>query len=547
MNKSIRSLRIVAMVIAISSSMAFSAVSNKCRTEITNLPSIDSKELVTSVAKVKALCKTKFTCPADNKITDVGLTAGCVKQLPEDPKGIANLLKDLGVESAKNAVSDNSESQEQEYEAPTRSSVSRPPARQGPKNIRVPGDYKTISDALGNADAGDTVLVKRGVYNENVTLVMGVVLKGEDPLTTIIDGGRNGPTVMGVTESEISHFTIRNGLEGILCENTGGLYIHDNIVLDNHATGIAAFISLPEIANNVVYGNRWSGILAWGAKSLDSKIEHNVVLRNGYSGLALKGPSNVVAVNNIFMENHYYGVFADPASGQTRMEYNNITKNYYPFNRFIKINRTNVSLDPMFRNPSIFDPNFYVQPKSPMVKRGQGRRDIGLIQDISVVRPKIVIDEVGEPQVVPEPEPEFTPEEPEFVPEPEPEPEPEPPPPPPPPKKVFVVEGVNFVSGKADITDESFGNLMVVVETMQTYPEVTFRVIGHTDDQGKKDANQKLSEARAKAVVDFLISRGISSSRLDYEGRGPDQPIASNKTAAGRAKNRRIEFQRTDN
>jgi outer membrane protein OmpA-like peptidoglycan-associated protein len=543
MNKSIRSLKIAAMAIAISSSMAFGAVSDKCKSEITGMPSIDLKELGISVAKVKGLCKKKFTCPADDKITDIGLTAGCVKQLPEDPKGLAALLKDIGVESGESLVSDNLEArvETQENETPGRSGQV---SRRGPKNIRVPGDYKTISDALGNADAGDTVFVKRGVYNENVTLVMDVVLKGEDPLTTIIDGGRWGPTVMGVTESEISHFTIRNGTEGILCENTGGLYIHDNIILDNHATGVAAFISLPEIANNVIYGNRWSGILAWGAKSLDSKIEHNVVLRNGYSGLALKGPSNVVAVNNIFMENHYYGVFADPASGQTRMDYNNIYKNYYPFNRFIKVNRTNVSLDPVFRNPSIFNPNFFVQPKSPMVKRGQNRRDIGLIEDISVVRPKIV-EEV--PQAAPEPEPEFVPEEPEFVPEPEPEPEPEPPPPPPPPKKVFVVEGVNFVSGKADITDESFGNLMVVVETMQTYPEVTFKIVGHTDDQGRRDANQKLSESRAKAVVDFLISRGISASRLDYEGRGPDQPIASNKTAAGRAKNRRIEFQRTDN
>jgi outer membrane protein OmpA-like peptidoglycan-associated protein len=414
------------------------------------------------------------------------------------------------------------------------------------KNIRVPREYKTISDALGNADSGDTVFVARGVYNENVILVMGVVLKGEDPLTTIIDGDRNGPTVMGVTESEISHFTIRNGIEGILCENTGGLYIHNNIVLDNHATGIAAFISLPEIANNVVFGNRWSGILAWGAKSLDSKIEQNVVYRNGYSGLALKGPSNVVAVNNIFMENHYYGVFADPASGQTRMDYNNIYKNYYPFNRFIKINRTNVSLDPMFKNPSAFDPDFYVQPKSPMLKRGASRLDIGLIKDISVVRPKRVESDEPQPVVMETPsEPEFEPE-PDFEPEPEPEPE-APPPPPPPPKKVFVVEGVNFLSGKADITDDSFANLMVVVETMQTYREVTFKVVGHTDDQGKRETNQTLSEARAKAVVDFLISRGISASRLDYEGRGPDQPIASNKTAAGRAKNRRIEFQRTDN
>ena len=89
------------------------------------------------------------------------------------------------------------------------------------KNINVPGDYSKIADALGNADAGDTILVKRGTYNENITLIMGVVLKGEDPLTTIIDGGRRGPTVMGTSGAEMSHFTVKNGLEGILAGTPG--------------------------------------------------------------------------------------------------------------------------------------------------------------------------------------------------------------------------------------------------------------------------------------------------------------------------------------
>jgi outer membrane protein OmpA-like peptidoglycan-associated protein len=111
-------------------------------------------------------------------------------------------------------------------------------------------------------------------------------------------------------------------------------------------------------------------------------------------------------------------------------------------------------------------------------------------------------------------------------------------------KKIFIVEGINFTSGKADIAEDSYANLMNVVEVMQAYPEVKFKVIGYTDNQ---ETNQKLSENRAKTVVNFLVSRGISAFRLGYEGRGPDQPIASNNTVAGRAKNRRIEFQRTDN
>ena len=146
------------------------------------------------------------------------------------------------------------------------------------KNINVPGDFAKIADALGNADAGDTILVKRGVYNENITLIMGVVLKGEDPLSTIIDGGRRGPTVMGTSGAEMSHFTVRNGLEGILCENAAP-YIHHCYVIDNHATGIGAFISLPWLRNNVVYGNRWSGILAWGAKSLDAYMNTTTFTR----------------------------------------------------------------------------------------------------------------------------------------------------------------------------------------------------------------------------------------------------------------------------
>src|SRR5574344_1472554 len=441
------------------------------------------------------------------------------------------------------------------------------------KVINVPGDYPKIADALGNADAGDTILVRRGVYNENITLIMGVVLKGEDPVTTIIDGGRRGPTVMGTSGAEISHFTIRNGMEGILCENAAP-YIHHCYVIDNRATGIAAFISLPHVRNNVVYGNRWSGILAWGAKSLDAYVEQNVVLRNGYSGLTLKGPSNIVARNNIFMENHYYGVYADPAAGQTKIEYNNIYKNYYPFNRFIKVNRTNVSLDPRFINPSLFKPNFYCNSKSPMLKRGKGKLDIGLLAHEVVEKKEEVAetrspdsdgDGMCDPWVSEEGKADQysstctgtdnCPEDKEDVdgfqdddgcPDPDNDRDGCPDEVPVAPKKVFVLEGINFESGKATITTDSYVSLMKVVDIMEAFPETSFKIVGHTDNVGSPEKNQKLSADRAEAVKGCLVEKGIDGSRIVTAGAGDTQPIASNKTAEGRAKNRRIEFTRTD-
>jgi len=108
MNRNINFLKIGVIVIAASFSMAFGAVSEKCLKEVSELPNTKKNfkletfpgDLASSVIKVKALCKSKLTCPADKKMTDVGLTTGCVKQLPEDPEGIQALIKDSGLEEA---------------------------------------------------------------------------------------------------------------------------------------------------------------------------------------------------------------------------------------------------------------------------------------------------------------------------------------------------------------------------------------------------------------------------------------------------------------
>ena len=73
-------------------------------------------------------------------------------------------------------------------------------------------------------------------------------------------------------------------------------------------------------------------------------------------------------------------------------------------------------------------------------------------------------------------------------------------------------------------------------------PEMRIKILGHTDDVGKEIDNQKLSEARAKAVHDRLLNKGIAKDRLRYEGKGESEPVADNGTEEGRKSNRRTEF-----
>lgn len=104
---------------------------------------------------------------------------------------------------------------------------------------------------------------------------------------------------------------------------------------------------------------------------------------------------------------------------------------------------------------------------------------------------------------------------------------------------------VFFVTGKAVLQNadkgETDGRLDAIKEIIKNYPNAKFSIEGHTDNVGKPAANQKLSEARAKAVMDALIAKGVNPDNLTYKGFGDTKPVASNKTAAGRAENRRTE------
>jgi OmpA-OmpF porin, OOP family len=106
-----------------------------------------------------------------------------------------------------------------------------------------------------------------------------------------------------------------------------------------------------------------------------------------------------------------------------------------------------------------------------------------------------------------------------------------------------ALEGVNFLSGKDVLTATSKPKLDNVAKILNKHSSYKLKVSGYTDSDGGEAANLELSKKRAKAVKDYLVSYGIAASRITSEGYGESNPVADNGTSAGRAKNRRVEFE----
>ncbi len=109
-------------------------------------------------------------------------------------------------------------------------------------------------------------------------------------------------------------------------------------------------------------------------------------------------------------------------------------------------------------------------------------------------------------------------------------------------KKIELKETVYFATAKARILARSFPLLNEVAKVLKDYPKIHIRVEGHTDSRGSDRYNMKLSQRRADSVRKYLMAQGIDGSRMESEGLGETRPIESNRTRAGRAKNRRTEM-----
>jgi len=105
---------------------------------------------------------------------------------------------------------------------------------------------------------------------------------------------------------------------------------------------------------------------------------------------------------------------------------------------------------------------------------------------------------------------------------------------------------VSFEYNKAELTPDSLAILDKVALSLRDWPEVKVEIGGHTDSRGSETYNQKLSEKRAAAVLDYLGSKGVDAMRMTSKGYGESKPIADNAAEEGRAKNRRVELTQVD-
>jgi OOP family OmpA-OmpF porin len=107
-------------------------------------------------------------------------------------------------------------------------------------------------------------------------------------------------------------------------------------------------------------------------------------------------------------------------------------------------------------------------------------------------------------------------------------------------QRSVILKGVNFATGKSELTDSAKLVLTDVAQSLAANPDVRVQVGGYTDNTGSRATNMRLSKARAQAVEEFLQQNGASPAQVTSRGYGPAQPVASNRTEAGRAQNRRV-------
>ncbi|PYC28576.1 hypothetical protein DMO17_05190 [Aquipseudomonas alcaligenes] len=107
--------------------------------------------------------------------------------------------------------------------------------------------------------------------------------------------------------------------------------------------------------------------------------------------------------------------------------------------------------------------------------------------------------------------------------------------------QLIMPGNITFATDSADIASSFYTPLNNLASSFRQYNQNSIEIVGHTDSTGSHAYNMNLSQRRAQSVANYLLAQGVDASRLSTRGAGPDQPVASNATADGRAQNRRVE------
>ncbi len=107
--------------------------------------------------------------------------------------------------------------------------------------------------------------------------------------------------------------------------------------------------------------------------------------------------------------------------------------------------------------------------------------------------------------------------------------------------QLIMPGNITFATDSAEIASSFYAPLNNLASSFRQYNQNSIEIVGHTDSTGSRAYNQTLSQRRAQSVADYLRAQGVDGTRLSTYGAGPDQPVASNATADGRAQNRRVE------
>lgn len=208
----------------------------------------------------------------------------------------------------------------------------------------VPSSFATISQAMVEAQEGDTILAGDGTYRETIMLAPGVTVRAETIHGAILRGKGRDPVVTLASNSAIEGFVIERSSIGVLSRGRDNR-IRACMIVRNEQSGIMCVGSLPLIEDNIVAFNGASGIQGRDVRSTNATIAHNTIAYNRGHGVGIGGASMVILEYNIIAFNEKADVFSTDGNAKAELQTNCLYRNG---KSLASLPETNITADPQF-------------------------------------------------------------------------------------------------------------------------------------------------------------------------------------------------------